>query len=54
MVHGYPGDNLDAVIYIDDIIISQFGEGMDYVNEFDKWYENITNDQQKWPPFFVK
>lgn len=38
MVHGFPGDNADGIIYNDENIVAYIGESCDDVNEFTHWY----------------
>ncbi len=50
MLHGFPGDNPWGLIYRNDKIMAELGEGMSVNNELEDWYLSIT--EEKYPAFF--
>ncbi len=44
-IHGFPGDNPSGVFYDDQFNIkARVGEGMDPINDFEKWYYDLTKE----------
>ena len=53
MIHGFPGDNADGVIYHGVEVVAWIGEGCNEDNPFGKWYLDLTNYSTDCSEFFA-